>query len=168
MSAEIVRQDTGQTVGYVPSNFIVLVPDLTPVKVSRRPARPDRTCQARLADGELCAAVLGKNGATRRARTGQRFCSDECQRAGRRQERKTTTSDYIAMTGRMVARLPERVARDFDDLTELAAIAKAADAALHAAVTGIRARDDKVSWTMIGDLLGLTRQGAQQRFGKTR
>lgn len=41
---------------------------------------------------------------------------------------------------------------------------RAAEAALAAAVT--RARQAGASWTAIGDQLGLTRQGAQQRFAR--
>lgn len=44
--------------------------------------------------------------------------------------------------------------------------ARAAEATLAAAVT--RARQTGASWTLIGAQLGLTRQGAQQRFTRAR
>jgi hypothetical protein len=70
------------------------------------------------------------------------------------------------MAHRVIRKLGERAATDFDDLTAVAEVAKAADEALRAAVTAIRASRPDVSWAYIGELLGVTRQGAQQRFGK--
>ena len=172
MTVMTIAEATGTVApAYEPSG-LALVPDLTPVRAGT-PDRPDRTCVAPLpgqdgqvGDVELCGNVLGRNGATRRARTGQRFCSDDCQRRGRRHERTIVTADYAQMARRVIRKLGERAATDFDDLAAVAEVARAADDALRQAVTAIRASRPDVSWAYIGDMLGITRQGAQQRFGK--
>jgi hypothetical protein len=177
---------TAETAGteldrYVPTGTLALVPDLTPVERAPRPRR-HRRCEGPLVtrdrkgraqfvvdpDGHtvFCHAPLGLDGETPRARRGLRYCSDECQRRGQRLTRRTETADYAAMATRVIAKLGDRVGTDFDQLGELAQVAKAADAALRTAVTAIRATRDDVSWAEIGAMLGITRQGAQQRFGK--
>lgn len=49
-------------------------------------------------------------------------------------------------------------------VTEAAEAAAVADAELRAAV--LRAREAGETWAMIGMMLGITRQGAYQRFGQ--
>lgn len=55
-------------------------------------------------------------------------------------------------------------ARDLDALRALNWTATDAERAIAALVTQMRA--EAVSWERIGDALNLTRQGAQQRFGR--
>lgn len=169
MTVATIAETAGTVAPYAPSG-LALVPDLTPVRTGK-PARPDRTCVAPLPGlagdvGEvvLCGAILGKNGATRRARHGQRFCSDECQRRGQRHERFTETEAYGRMAARIVRSYGRRAATAFDQLGQLAEVARAADEALRVAVAG--AREQGLSWTVIGEQFGITRQAAQQRFGK--
>ncbi len=175
----MIAETAGQISDYVPAGTLALVPDLAPVKVQAKPARyceGPLTCLDRAGRATFitdpaghvirCGAILGAKGATRRARTGIRYCSDECQRRGRRETRVTETADYARMARRVITKLAERGATEFDQLAEIAAVAKAADAALRAAVKGIRVEHPDVSWAVIGDMLGISRQGAQQRFGK--
>jgi hypothetical protein len=153
-----ITQTAGTEIAaYAPSGVLALVPDLTPVRVA--PAKPVKHCQA-----PACETVIGSHGDTPRARLGRRFCSDTCQRAGRRHERKTETADYTRMATRMIRKLGQRVGTDFDQLGELAEIAAAADQAMRVAVSVMRERG--LSWALIGDQLGITRQAAQQRFGR--
>jgi len=177
----MIDASTGQV--YRPSGIVALVPDLTPVEVRPKPARKVRRCEGPLTtvdrkgrpvvvqtpDGHtvFCHRPLGLAGTDPRARRGLRYCSDECQRRGQRHGRVTETYDYARMAKRIVTKLGNRVAdADFDALADMAEVAQAADAALHAAVAGIRASRPDVSWAVIGDMLGITRQAAQQRFGK--
>jgi hypothetical protein len=60
---------------------------------------------------------------------------------------------------------------DGSAIEALADVGCAADRALHEAVTGYRAfqpahNAPRYSWTDVGNLLGITRQSAQERFGK--
>jgi hypothetical protein len=68
------------------------------------------------------------------------------------------------MATRVIRKLGQRVGTDFDQLGELAEIAAAADQAMRVAVSVMRERG--LSWALIGDQLGITRQAAQQRFGR--
>lgn len=53
---------------------------------------------------------------------------------------------------------------DLRGLTALAAISDAVDVILQASV--LEAREKGLTWQAIGDALGMTRQAAQQRFGR--
>lgn len=147
---------TAEVTTYQPSG-LALVPDLTPVKV--KAPKPVKHCE-----GPDCDAILGAGGLTSRARKARRFCSDKCLRAGHRAERATETSDYGQMALRIVNSYGRRVATDFDELGTLAEIAAAAEQAMRTAVQSMRAGG--LSWALIGDQLGITRQAAQQRFSK--
>lgn len=153
----MIAETAGTPTAYIPTGTLALVPDLTPVKV--KAPRPVQHCEA-----PQCDTVIGARGLTPRARKGRRFCSDDCRRAGRRAERFTETADYGLMAARVVRSYGRRVAVKFDELGPLAEIVRAADEALRAGVAGARA--EGLSWTVIGEQLGITRQAAQQRFGK--
>lgn len=74
------------------------------------------------------------------------------------------TPEYAAMVRRMIRSHGRRVAdADPEDLAELVAMHEVLTHAIDEAVVGMRA-SRQVSWGQIGRALGLTRQGAQQRY----
>jgi hypothetical protein len=78
--------------------------------------------------------------------------------------RVTENDEYAAFARRVIRAYRRRIARgDIDAITGMAALADELDIAIHHAVTGLRARG--YSWTEIAARLGITRQGAQQRWG---
>lgn len=83
----------------------------------------------------------------------------------KRRKREVEGSEYGAFIRRVIRALSRRVAAgDVDALQDLAALADQVDQAVTEAVAGLRARG--YSWTEIGDRLGISKQGAQQRWGK--
>ena len=88
-------------------------------------------------------------------------------RPGRRTQRRRTVEndDYSAFTRRIITAHGRRIALgDIEGLADLAARADDIDTAIRHAVTGLRAAG--YSWTDIGTRLGMTRQAAQQRWGR--
>jgi hypothetical protein len=78
--------------------------------------------------------------------------------------RITENDEYIAFLKRIVRAYGRRVAAgDIDALAGLAAMADQLDAAMQHGINGLR--DAGYSWAQIGAQLGITRQGAQQRWG---
>lgn len=76
------------------------------------------------------------------------------------------TSEYAAMMRRMIAAHGRRVAdADPEDLAELVALRDVLDEAIGQAVVGMRERNG-FSWGQIGRALGVTRQSAQERYGR--
>jgi hypothetical protein len=74
---------------------------------------------------------------------------------------------YAAFTRRILRAYARRIATgDIDALTTMTGLANEIGAALHEAVTGLRAYG--YSWAEIGSRLGITRQAAQQRWGGPR
>jgi hypothetical protein len=72
--------------------------------------------------------------------------------------------EYAAFLRRVLRAYSRRVASgDIEAITEMAAIAAEMDTAIRDAITGLRARG--YSWADIAARLGITRQGAQQRWG---
>lgn len=77
------------------------------------------------------------------------------------------TSEYMAMLRRMIRAAARRVAEgDEPELEEFAALTEVLDQAIADAVAGQREKGR--SWSGIAVALGVTRQGAQQRFDKRR
>ncbi len=79
---------------------------------------------------------------------------------------KVETVEYVAMLSRMVRGLGRRLADDGP--TELAAaveLANQLDATIGEAVRVMRDRHG-FSWAEVGRELGITRQAAQQRYGR--
>ncbi|MGI9006626.1 MAG: hypothetical protein ACR2FU_10600 [Streptosporangiaceae bacterium] len=73
--------------------------------------------------------------------------------------------DYAAFTHRIVAACARRVATgDIETLASLTTLADNVEQAIRAAVLGLR--DHGYSWAGIGSRLGVTRQAAQQRWGR--
>lgn len=84
----------------------------------------------------------------------------------RKTRKEYETPDFAAAVRRMIAAHGRRVAdADPEDLAELMAMRDALDAAIAAAVAGQRANHG-LSWTEIARGAGMTRQGAQQRWGR--
>lgn len=80
-------------------------------------------------------------------------------------KRTRETPEYAAFCRRIIKSYAKRVAdADEVDLGEMIAVRDEMDAAIQAAVDGLRARGE--SWAYIGAGLGTTRQAAQMRFGK--
>jgi hypothetical protein len=74
-------------------------------------------------------------------------------------------SQFVAFSKRILKALSKRMAdADPEDLAELLELRNTVDAAIGAAVRGQRAAG--FSWTDIARPLGMTRQAAQQRWGK--
>ena len=82
----------------------------------------------------------------------------------KRRWRAVENDEYAAFIRRVLRAYSRRVATgDIEAITEMAAIAAEMDTAIREAITGLRARG--YSWADIAARLGITRQGAQQRWG---
>ena len=74
--------------------------------------------------------------------------------------------EYAAFARRVLRAYARRVAAgDVEALTLMTDLADEIDTAISQAVTGLRAFG--YSWAEIGSRLGITRQAAQQRWGRT-
>ncbi len=83
----------------------------------------------------------------------------------RRRGRVTENDEYGAFARRVIHAWARRVAAgDIDAIGDMAAAARELDDAMRRAVTGLRAKD--YSWAEIATRLGITRQAAQQRWGR--
>lgn len=81
---------------------------------------------------------------------------------------RVETPDYAAMMRRMLNAWGRRLADgDEPDLTEFVAYMQDAELTLQHAVDRLRS-ERGWSWTNIGRSLGISRQAAQQRFGRDR
>lgn len=75
------------------------------------------------------------------------------------------TGDFLAMLRRMLRAAGRRVAEgDEVELADLAALRDDLEAVIVASVAAWRAQGR--SWSSIGDALGISKQGAQQRYGR--
>jgi hypothetical protein len=82
----------------------------------------------------------------------------------KRPRRVVENDEYAAFLRRVIAAYSRRVAAgDIEAIADMAAIAADLDDAIKAAVTGLRSFG--YSWADIAARLGVTRQGAQQRWG---
>jgi len=82
----------------------------------------------------------------------------------KRRWRVVENDEYAAFVRRVLRAYSRRVASgDIEAITEMAAIAAEMDTAIRDAITGLRACG--YSWADIAARLGITRQGAQQRWG---
>jgi hypothetical protein len=81
-----------------------------------------------------------------------------------RPRRTVENDDYAAFARRILSAYARRVASgDVEALTQMTALAADLAEAIGQAVTGLR--QVGYSWAEIGLWLGVTRQGAQQRWG---
>jgi hypothetical protein len=74
--------------------------------------------------------------------------------------------DYAAFASRVIKAHGRRVAEgDIEGLVELVALTDQVDTAITAAIAGLRV--EGYSWADVALRLGITRQAAQQKWGKT-
>jgi len=84
----------------------------------------------------------------------------------KRPGRVRENDEYAAFARRVLRAYARRVATgDVEALTLMTDLAAEIDSAIGQAVTGLRAFG--YSWAEIGSRLGITRQAAQQRWGRT-
>jgi hypothetical protein len=84
----------------------------------------------------------------------------------KRRSRVVETDEYAAFLRRVIRAYSRRVATgDIEAITGMANLAGYVDQAIRDAITGLRAYG--YSWADIAMRLGITRQGAQQRWGTT-
>ena len=84
----------------------------------------------------------------------------------KRAARVRENDEYAAFARRVLRAYARRVADgDVEAFTLMTDLADEIDAAISQAVTGLRAFG--YSWAEIGSRLGITRQAAQQRWGRT-
>jgi len=82
----------------------------------------------------------------------------------KRRSRVVENDEYAAFVRRVIAAYSRRVAAgDIEAITGMAALADDLDYAIRQAITGLR--NQGYSWADIAMRLGITRQGAQQRWG---
>lgn len=82
----------------------------------------------------------------------------------KRRSRVVENDEYAAFLRRIIAAYSRRVAEgDIEAITTMAGLADHLDAAIRQAITGLR--EYGYSWADIALRLGITRQGAQQRWG---
>ena len=82
----------------------------------------------------------------------------------KRRTRVVENDEYAAFLRRVIAAYSRRVAAgDIEAITSMAALADDLDHAIRQAITGLRTQG--YSWADIATRLGITRQGAQQRWG---
>ena len=83
----------------------------------------------------------------------------------KRRGRVVENDQYAAFVRRVIAAYSRRVAAgDIDAISDITSIAAELDDAISQAVTGLRAAG--YSWSDIAARLGVTRQAAQQRWGR--
>jgi hypothetical protein len=84
----------------------------------------------------------------------------------KRRQRLVENDEYAAFARRVLRAYARRVASgDVEALTLMTDLATEIDTAIAQAVTGLRGFG--YSWAEIGTRLGVTRQAAQQRWGRT-
>jgi hypothetical protein len=80
-------------------------------------------------------------------------------------KRRGRVVEYAAFVRRVIAAYSHRVAAgDIDAISDMTSITAELDDAIAEALTGLR--EAGYSWTDIADHLGVTRQAAQQRWGR--
>jgi hypothetical protein len=79
----------------------------------------------------------------------------------------TENSEYAAFARRVLRAYSRRIAvGDVDALSQMIGLASDIDDAIQQAVDGLRVAG--YSWAEVGTRLGITRQAAQQRWGRSR
>lgn len=133
-----------------------------------REAQPTMSAAADTARAKLTTREL----AALRAQLRRELTADL---AAARAERRATrgepeTPEIAAAARRMVRAVGKRAGGDLEGLADLAALREVVDAELAGAVTQLRAgaqlTNGGYSWADVAQVLGITRQAAQQRFGR--
>lgn len=84
----------------------------------------------------------------------------------KRPKRFTHNPEFFAMVDRMIVAAGRRVGTgDVEDLQELAELSRTLDAVLQQAVLDVR-ESSGCSWAAVGRAFGMTKQAAQQRWGR--
>ena len=84
----------------------------------------------------------------------------------KRRRRRAENDEYASFIRRVIRAHAKRVAAgDVDALADMTGLASELDEAIGQAVTGLR--DAGYSWAEIAARLGVTRQAAQQRWGRS-
>lgn len=117
------------------------------------------TVQPAALSGRKCAWCRGTLPAKRR-----RFCSDLCRIRGQRAERKTDDADHAEYVKRLVGAQGKRAGADLPMFALFAEAVDFARARLQDAADQLIAQG--YTYADIGRALGITRQGARQRFGR--
>jgi hypothetical protein len=87
----------------------------------------------------------------------------------KRRERVVENPEFAAFASRILRAAARRVADgDVEGLAGLVALRSEVDAAIAAAIDGLRSPQWSYSWADIARVLGTTRQAAQQRYGASR
>lgn len=94
----------------------------------------------------------------------RRFCSDDHRRRGQKAERKIDDTDYASGVRRLVRAQSKRAGADLPMFALFADSVDYARARLQEAADQLIAQG--YSYGDIGRVLGITRQGARQRFGR--
>ena len=80
---------------------------------------------------------------------------------------KNETSEWLKMLSRMIRAAGQRVAdADEPELAQLVALRDQFDQAMKIAIQGQNSQGR--SWSHIGEVLGVSRQGAYQRYGDSK
>ena len=80
---------------------------------------------------------------------------------------KNETSEWLKMLSRMIRAAGQRVAdADEPELAQLVALRDQFDQAMKIAIQGQNSQGR--SWSHIGEVLGVSRQGAYQRYGESK
>jgi hypothetical protein len=109
--------------------------------------------------GAACAWCHGELPPRRR-----RFCTDDHRRRGQKAERKTDDADYADGVRRLVQAQGKRAGADLPMFALFAGAVDFARARLQDAADQLIAQG--YTYADIGRALGITRQGARQRFGR--
>ena len=85
----------------------------------------------------------------------------------KRADRVVENPEFAAFATRILRAAARRVGDgDVEGLAGLVALRSEVDAAIAAAIDGLRSPTWSYSWAQIAQVLGTTRQAAQQRYGK--
>ena len=85
----------------------------------------------------------------------------------KRRDRVVENPEYAAFACRILRAAARRVGDgDIEGLAGLVALRSEVDAAIAAAIDGLRSPRWAYSWAQIAQVLGTTRQAAQQRYGR--
>lgn len=83
-----------------------------------------------------------------------------------RRRRHVENSEYVEFVGRIMKAMGKRVgAGDVAALSELVGLKGQIDEAIERSVAQLRSEPWMYSWAQIGEVIGITRQAAQKRYG---
>lgn len=87
-----------------------------------------------------------------------------------RKRGRVSLVEYAGMARRVIRAYGERFAEEGDEpeLRELVKLRDQIEMTIEVAVNAMYARGDDISWTRIGDALGMTREGARVRYSRTK